>query len=80
MLLGQTKHEEDNDEGYGSIPHLKTGEMKDSVLEDVPVHYYKGPKKPPMPENEATCQVLPLKVLAQKVLLSQYSEDKVSNF
>ena len=33
-----------------------------------------------MPENEATRQVLPLKVLAQKVLLSQYSEDKDFQF
>ena len=72
ILLAQTKREEDNDEGYGSNPRLKKYEMKNSVLEDVPVHYYKGPKKPPMPENEETHQVLPLKVLSQKVLLSQY--------
>ncbi len=61
--------------------------MEVEVLSDVPVMYYRGPKKPAMPEKETKSTVLPLKILAhQSVLMErchyidfQFLKDIVSN-
>ena len=77
-LTNQTRKH--SNEGDGYILRLKKGEMKDAVMEDVAIYYYKGTKKTTIPENEAVHHVLPLKVLTQKMLLSRYTEDKKFQF
>ena len=79
MLLSQTKHIQ-NGLTENLITRLKKDDMKDVTIEDVPTFFYKGPKKPVMPDVEAVSNVLPLRVLTHKVLLSRYSDDRDFQF
>ena len=58
MLLSQTKHIQ-NGLTENLITRLKKDDMKDVTIEDVPTFFYKGPKKPVMPDVEAVSNVLP---------------------
>ena len=43
-------------------------EMKDQIVEDIPVQRYYDPKKPDMPSSKVNRSVLPLRVMAHQVV------------
>ncbi len=51
------------------IKRLKKENLKDSIKPGIPVSYYHGPKKCDIPEEVSKKFVLPLRVLAQQVIL-----------
>ncbi|MES9884040.1 MAG: hypothetical protein ABW185_24600 [Sedimenticola sp.] len=50
------------------IRKLRKDELKEPVMPALSVHRYKGPKKPPMPEEDSRREVPSLKVLAHQVV------------
>ena len=63
---------------FTRLPKLS---LKDIELDDTPITFYKGPKKPKMPLHEVANSVLPLKVLThQKVALRRSQEQYFSFF
>ena len=48
--------------------------LKDSTPLGIPISYYYGPTKSEMPEEVSKKRVLPLKVLAQQIILVQRSK------
>ena len=65
-----------NTEGQAdtTIKRFKKENIKDSTPHGIPVSYYHGPKNSGMPEEVSKKCVLPLKVLAQQVILVQRSK------
>ena len=55
---------------YGTIKRVTTDKIKQAVtvVDDVPVQRFNGPKTPQMPPEEATRAVLPLRVLAHQAI------------
>jgi len=49
--------------------------MSESVEYDIEIHTYNRPKKPKMPHTAAVRTVLPLKLLAHKVVSKQSAEE-----
>ena len=56
-----------------TIKRLKKENVKDSTPPGTPVSYYYGPKKSEVPEEVSKKCVLPLKMLAQQIILVQRS-------
>ena len=57
-----------------SIPRIRKEGMR-KPIDDTPVSVYYGLKKPPMPDAASRKAVLPLKVLAQQVILDQRTKE-----
>ena len=68
MLLTQPECQVIEDDTDELFPRLKKCDLKDVELKEIPIHYYKVPKKPVMPD-EIKCNVLPLRVLAHQVVI-----------
>ena len=72
MLLTQNNNNHDVTSQEHTIPRIKKEDMRADAIEDTPVHFFHGPKKPPMPNAEAGRNVLSLKVMAmQQVSLNR---------
>lgn len=67
LLTFVDKHGKDEPNGQ-TFRRIRKEEMKQQVIEDIPVHRYYGPKKPDMPSSEVNRSVLPLRVLAHQVI------------
>ena len=63
MLLTQPESKNTDNDKRKTFPRLKKCGLKDVVLKEVPVKYYKGPKKPDMPEEGIRYNVQPLRIL-----------------
>ena len=61
ILLTQPESKVTENDPSKTFPRLKKCDLKDVVLKEIPVHYYKGPKKPNMPEEGIKYNVLPLR-------------------
>ena len=55
---------------------MKHEDLKNVDLEDISVTFYASPEKPCMPSSKATRGVLPLKLLCNKAIITQYSKDR----
>lgn len=51
-----------------TLLNVSREEMDESLEYDVEVQRYNGPKKPPMPQNNAKRSVQPLRMLAQQII------------
>ena len=58
-----------------TIKRIAKAEMSEPVEYDIDIQRYSGPKKPRMPANAAVKTVLPLKVLAQRVVSKPRAEE-----
>ena len=67
LLTFVDKYDKDKPQNQ-TFRRIKKEEMKEQVIEDIPVDRYQGPKKPEMPINEGNRTVMPLRVLAHQVI------------
>ena len=63
-----------------TIKRIKKSELSEPVEYDLQVHRFNGPKIPQLPQQAAMKSVLPLKVLAQKVLSRQRADQTDAAF
>ena len=63
-----------------TIRRLSKDEMRDDPAKPVILQHYNGPKKPVMPETSAVGSVLPLRVLAAKVISAKRAESSDFDF
>ena len=71
MLLTFVDKHGNDDPKDQTFRRLTTDEMKDQIVEDIPVQRYYGSKKPDMPSSEVNRSVLPLRVMAHQVVAVQ---------
>ena len=65
MLLTKPESNVIDDNTNETFPRLRKSDLKDVVLKEIPIHYYKGPKKVVLLEG-IKYNVLPLRVLAHQ--------------
>lgn len=70
----QQKNVDDTDSSGSTVRRIRKDEMKKQVVSDVEVQRYRGPKKPDMPEGEGVRSVLPLKMLAEQVVMHRRAQ------
>ena len=63
-----------------TFPWLKKSDLKDIELPDIPMHFYKGSKKPCMPDETAKYTVSSLRFLAHQAVAVNVSKDKDIGF
>ena len=68
LLTPNKPNVNDSSDEEETIPCIKKGDMKNDVTLDIPIKVYNGPKKPDMPQSEAQCTILPLKILAHQII------------
>ena len=79
MLLTKPESNVIDDNTNETFPRLRKSDLKDVVLKEIPIHYYKGPKKPVMLEG-IKYNVLPLRVVAHQTVIINASKDKDLDF
>lgn len=57
------------------IRRISKAEMSNELVPPIPVHRYNGPKKPDMPENCCKHHILPLRVLASRIVSLSRAHD-----
>lgn len=60
-----------HDANSQTFRRIRKDEMKEQIIENIPVQRYHGPKKPDMPSSEVNRSVLPLRVMAHQVVALQ---------
>jgi len=70
LLTFVDKHGKD-DANSQTFRRIRKDEMKEQIIENIPVQRYHGPKKPDMPSSEVNRSVLPLRVMAHQVVALQ---------
>ena len=72
ILLTQPQPDElTNQQDSSTIKRLKKVEMSESILPDIHIHKYEGPKKPEMPRDAALHSPLPLRIIVSQVISLQ---------
>jgi len=70
LLTFVDKHGKDDPKDQ-TFCRITKDEMKDQIVEDIPVQRYYDPKKPDMPSSKVNRSVLPLRVMAHQVVALQ---------
>ena len=74
-LLTQDKEREQEEQNCRETIKRISKDMKKPIAFEVEIKHYHGPKKPNMPFEKTKHSVLPLKLLAEQVMLLQQTKD-----
>ena len=79
LLTFVDKHGQD-DPNSQTFRRIRKDEMKEQIIQDIPIQRYCGPKKPDMPSSEVNHLVLPLRVMAHQVVALERARNLDFNF